>query len=234
MILEKKTHPLCKDIQNLVMQPNYPCVGAVSSFLKQDYMTCEYPAFGSGESAPKLYQNLLDFKERQLENKTPFFSFWAVYKNSDVISEVDFEKKLWDELSAVHAYEVQKSTNENRELRWDPQFSSDPNDKKFCFCVDGYAYFVVGMHPQSSRKARQFPYPVIIFNLYAQFEDLFKKNTFDAMVKLNRDREIKFQGHVNPMVEKYGQEWESIQFSGRENGPEWKCPFQRFMKKFRA
>ncbi|OYZ10964.1 MAG: hypothetical protein B7Y39_19910 [Bdellovibrio sp. 28-41-41] len=132
MILET-THSLFKDIQNLVMQANYPCVSAVNSFLREDYMSFEYSAFGSGESAPKLFQNLLDFKERQLSTKAPFFSFWAVYKNSIVKSEIDFEKKLWAELSAVHSHEVQKCMDENKEFKWDPKFSSDPNDKKFCF-----------------------------------------------------------------------------------------------------
>jgi uncharacterized protein len=222
---------LFQNIRNLVMQPNYPCVSAVSSFLKKDYMTESYPAFGSGQGAAKLYADLIRFKNEQRRTKAPFYSFWAVYDNSEVTSEEDFEQKLWSELSAVHAYEVNKCAEENTEMTWDPKFSSNPNDKNFCFCVDGHAYFLVGMHPLSSRKARQFPYPVLIFNLYAQFDELFQKKTFEPMVKINRLKEIKFQGDINPMVEKHGQEWESIQFSGKNNSDQWKCPFQKFFHK---
>ena len=41
----------------------------------------------------------------------------------------------------------------------------------------------------------------------------------------NRKRDLAFQGSVNPMVEKYAEKWESVQFSGKNNPPEWKCPF---------
>ena len=222
---------LFQNIRNLVMQPNYPCVSAVSSFLKNDYMIENYPEFGSGKAAERLYADLLHFKNEQRLTQAPFYSFWAVYEDSEVTSEDEFEEKLWLELSAVHSYEVKKCAEEDTELNWDPKFSSNPHDKNFCFSVGGDAYFVVGMHPHSSRKARHFPYPILIFNLYTQFEDLFQKNTFEPLAKINRLREMKFQGSINPMVEKHAQEWESIQFSGKKNDDQWKCPFQRLIHK---
>jgi FPC/CPF motif-containing protein YcgG len=225
------TETLFQNIKKLVMQPNYPCVSAVSSFLKQDYMSANYPDFGSGAAGARLYTDLLRFKNEQRRLKAPFYSFWAVYEDSHVTSEEDFEKKLWQELSAVHAHEFKLCEQEGREMKWDPHFSRDPADKKFCFCVEGDAYFVVGMHPLSSRKARRFPYPALIFNLYAQFDELFQKGTFEPMAKINRQREIKFDGGVNPMVEKHGQNWESIQFSGKNNDDQWGCPFHRLWKK---
>lgn len=194
-------------------------------------MTASYPAFGSGKAAERLYADLLHFKNKQRRTQSPFYSFWAVFEDSEVTSEDEFEQKLWLELSAVHAFEVKKCAEDGVELKWDPKFSLDPHDKNFCFSVGGDAYFLVGMHPHSSRKARQFPYPILIFNLYAQFEELFQKNTFEPMVKTNRLREMKFQGNINPMVEKHGQEWESIQFSGKNNDNQWKCPFQRMIHK---
>ncbi len=219
---------LFQDIKNLVLKPNYPCVAAVSSFLKQDYMSEKYKNFGSGECAPKLAEDLLRFKAEQRRLKSPFYSFWAVFEDSELTSEEDFEKKMWDELSAMHAYEVKIcGANSTDEIKWDPKFSADPKDKNFCFCLGGDAYFVVGMHPHSSRLARKFPYPVVVFNLYAQFDDLMEKGTFESMVKINRQREIKFEGSVNPMVEKHAQDWESIQFSGKNNGDQWSCPFKR-------
>lgn len=86
---------------------------------------------------------------------------------------------------------------------------------------------MVGLHPKSSRKARRFTIPALIFNLYDQFEQLDEETEFYPMVKTNRKRDIAFQGSVNPMVERYAEEWESIQFSGKDNPPEWKCPFKR-------
>ena len=40
------------------------------------------------------------------------------------------------------------------------------------FSLSGTAFFVVGLHPNASRPARQFSSPVLVFNLHAQFERL--------------------------------------------------------------
>lgn len=222
---------LLQDIRHLIMKPNYPCVAAVSSFLKHDFMSGNYKDFGSGQCAAQLASDLLKFKTEQRRLKSPFYSFWAVFENDEVASEDEYEKKMWNELSAVHEFEIKNAGLQSSEqLPWDPKFSRNPKDKNFCFCLGGDAYFVVGMHPQSSRLSRRFPYPVIIFNLYEQFDDLMKKNTFAPMVQLNRQRELKFEGSVNPMVEKHGQSWESIQFSGKNNDDQWGCPFKMLVK----
>ena len=46
------------------------------------------------------------------------------------------------------------------------------------------------------------------------------------MIETIRRREIEFQGDVNPMVLQHNDIWESIQFSGKKNDDNWKCPFQ--------
>ena len=83
----------------------------------------------------------------------------------------------------------------------------------------------MGLHPRSSRLSRRFPYPAVVFNLYEQFEALGA--AYEPMVELIRRRDRRFQGSVNPTVERWADKWESIQFSGRENPPDWKCPFRR-------
>ncbi|UPT76175.1 MAG: YqcI/YcgG family protein [Elusimicrobiota bacterium] len=68
------------------------------------------------------------------------------------------------------------------------------------------------------------PLPAIVFNLFEQFEAL--GDAYEPMVKANRARDVLYQGQVNPTVARWADVWESIQFSGRENGAEWKCPFR--------
>ena len=196
--------------------------------MKNDFMSGHYTGFGTGVSASLLMRDLLKFKVQQRKLNSPFFSFWAVFDQDQTATEDEFENKMWAELSAVHEFEVKNADlNNSDDLPWDKKFSRDPQNHNFCFCVGGDAYFVVGMHQASSRFSRRFPYPVVIFNLYSQFEDLMKKENFDSMVQVNRQREIKFEGSVNPMVEKHGQSWEAIQFSGRNNGDQWSCPFKK-------
>lgn len=207
-------------ISSLLQQKNYPCIAAVQSFLKKDYIVGNYKNFGDGTHSYELGLALLDFKKKQQSSKSPFMSFWAVFEDEREMDEAEFETRLWRELSFLTSHEEFTAS-------WDPHFSKNPEDKNFCFSLDGSAYYVLGLHPHSSRLARRFPYPALIFNLYDQFRALMNDNNdFAKMVNINRRREELFQGNLNPMVEKYGETWESIQFSGRENPPEWKCPFQ--------
>lgn len=206
-------------ISLLLQQKHYPCVAAIQSFLKKDYKVGVYEDFGAGIHSYQLGKSLLQFRDQQQQTQSPFMSFWAVYKDRNGLSEELFEENLWKELSFLTSFPEFAGS-------WDPQFSQNPQDKNFCFSLDGSAFFVVGLHPQSPRLARRFPFPALVFNLYDQFRTLMTTNEFANMVATNRRREKLYQGDLNPMVEKYGEDWEAIQFSGRNNPPEWQCPFQ--------
>ena len=201
----------------------YPCIPAVQSMTKHEYLVGLYDDLGEGKHSAELARDLLFFRERQKRSKSLYLSFWALYTPRETWSEEEFEARMWRELSYVSSREVPGTP-------WDPLFSADPADPRFCFSLGGDAFFIVGVHPTSSRLARRFAYPGIIFNLYDQFEELDRRGQYTAIVKKNRERDVKFQGSVNPMIEKYADRWESIQFSGRNNSPEWKCPFQHGLK----
>jgi len=213
------TRQIEQDIHQLVSQKNYPCIAAVQALYRKEYVYDVYTEFGSGKSGTTLAENLIRFKHKQQTEKLPYLTYFALFPQDQSQTESEFEAKLWNELSAAATLDSRSG--------WDPQFSDNPEDKNFCFCLDGSAFFVVGMNSVSSRKSRRFPYDALVFNLYSQFHDLMQEGVYDNMVKLNRERDMRFEGTVNPMVEKYNEEWESIQFSGRQNGPEWKCPFKK-------
>lgn len=206
------------EIKKLLGQPDYPCVAAIQGLNKDEFRVGIYSQLGTGIQAKSLVQDLLAFQKEQLQSGALFLTFWAIFPEGKFEDETSFESALWRELT----YLVK---NDSPGTPWDPHFSSDPAQTKFCFSIGGHAYFVVGLHPRSSRLARQFPLPVLIFNLYQQFEELDRRGQFYPMVKIIRKREIKFQGQINPMVKKHGDKWEAIQFSGKNNPDDWKCPF---------
>lgn len=217
MISHYSLPSIVQSMRDLVMSPHYPCVPAVRSYERGEYMVELCPGeFGSGSAAKIIAEGLKNFRERQQRTKEPFLSFWAVWDHQE-LDEDEHDERFWRELSHVAA---------QSDAPWDPNFSPDPSSKRFCFSFEGEAYFVVGLHSNSARKARQFPFPTIIFNLYSQFEDLATKGAYDAVVKTNRKREMAFQGNLNPMVEKYADSWEAIAFSGKGHGDDWRCPFQ--------
>lgn len=209
---------LQSEIGKLLSQKDYPCVAALQSFHRQDYWVRTYRDFGKKHQRPQLREDLLTYLEEYKKNRSEFFTFWAVFDDLEILNEDEFEKSLWQELSALTSVETQTKD-------YDPRFSQNPEDKNFCFSIGGKAFFVVGLHPQSSRRSRQFPWPTLIFNVFEQFDQLAQQGKYQPMIQINRQRDLRFQGSANPMALEHNDDWEAIQFSGKKNPPTWKCPF---------
>ncbi|EPR66734.1 hypothetical protein ADICYQ_4321 [Cyclobacterium qasimii M12-11B] len=161
-------------------------------------------------SALKAYLSNYDF------NNNTFKSFIAAFPHTQVDSEEEFEQLLWKQLQYI--YEID-------EQPWDPNVSSDPENVNFSFSIAGHAFYVVGMHPHSSRLARRSPYPTMVFNLHSQFEQLREMKAFHKVRDKIRARDIAFQGNINPVLKDYGDSSEAIQYSGRNIADNWECPF---------
>ena len=212
-------------IKELILQKNYPCVAAIAALARKDYKLHSYQSFGSGTSSEILAKDLIGFRDEYVKTKSSYLSFFAIFENSLELEmdENEFEARMWKELSYL-------TSIDGLSHQWDPNFSEDPQDKNFCFSLDETAFFVVGLHPKSSRKSRQFPVPALVFNVYDQFRELQKRGLYEPMVQTNRKRDTAFQGDANPMAVLHGDHWESIQFSGKSNSENWKCPFHHGLK----
>lgn len=204
-----------------VTQKDYPCIAALKSQQANEFRLGIYEDFGSGRTGRSLRARLGEFLAEQKRTDSPYLSFWAVYGGESHFSEEEFERRMWHELSSLTSL-AEKSAD------WGPH-ESDPRSRKFAFCLFGEPFFVVGLHPNSSRRARRFGRPALVFNVFRQFAALQRKGAYLPMVRTNRLREMKFDGGVNPMAKKHGEQWEAIQFSGRENSEDWVCPF-RFLR----
>ncbi len=115
-----------------------------------------------GPALKSLPKDVIEFKRTQSEKKIPYLTYMAIFPKNISATEEEFEKDLWTELSAMWSYPEIAGT-------WDSKFSDNPDDKNFCFSLDGAAFFVVGLHPQSSRLSRRLPFNALVFNLYSQF-----------------------------------------------------------------
>lgn len=208
-----------EELASLMAQRNYPCVAALQSYRRDDYFVGFYDRIGTGLSWRALRKDLGHFIRRQAQSNSVYLTFWAIFPEEKDLSEEQFEQKLWSELSFL-------TSEEERSFDWKAGATTNPVDKEFCFHLFGEAFFVVGLHPNSSRKGRKFFRPALVFNVFRQFEKLMHENRYDAMVNVNRARDAKFQGEANPMVLAHGEAWESIQFSGKKNPDSWKCPFR--------
>lgn len=194
----------------------YPCVGAKAAFNTKQYRLGVYGGMGEEDSTAALVRDLKLYIEDALGKDCNYMSMIAVFEDK-VDSEIDFEQKLWSQLQKLHDADVNAA--------WDPSVSSDPADMNFSFSFNGYAFFVVGLHPQASRRARRFGFTAMAFNLHKQFEVLRESGVYDKMKNTIRTREKNYDGGINPMLKDHGQGLEAPQYSGREVDDSWKCPF---------
>ena len=199
-----------------ILENEHPCIMAKTIFAMDQFTLKTYEDFGSMEASARLLKDLKDYIEAYDFESNDFKTFLAVFPNSPEYSEISFEELLWKQLSNIH-----KLDNE----QWDPAVSDDPNDENFSFSIAGKAFYVVGLHPNSSRKARQSPYTTLTFNLHWQFEKLREMGTYQKVRDRIRDRDVALQGSINPMLEDFGNNSEAKQYSGRKVDKEWKCPF---------
>jgi FPC/CPF motif-containing protein YcgG len=205
------------EFRAFVGDPRFPCLGGASVVRRRSYRLHVYGALGQGPSSEPLADDLENFIWSPVVNSGSPRAFIAVFPEYPPETEHDFEGRLWLQLQMLH--------NADGRTLWDPSVSSDPDDPRFSFSFAGRAFFVVGLHPHSSRLARRFRWPALVFNPHSQFERLRTAGHYKRYQSLIRERDIALQGSVNPNLAEFGERSEARQYSGRATESEWRCPF---------
>ena len=211
---ESPPEEIADGLEAMVLHPDYPCLGARSVFNRDRATVVVLEELATAASARTLVQALTSFAQ-QTDRAAGFASLVAVFRATDVVDEAAFERLLWRQLELLHEADQQP---------WDPRVSDDPGNPHFAFSVGGTAFFVVGLHPQSSRIARRTPLPTLVFNLHEQFEELRGSDRFHRMRDTIRRRDTELQGSLNPMVADHGRSSEARQYSGRAVPAAWVAP----------
>ncbi|MFC6997956.1 guanitoxin biosynthesis heme-dependent pre-guanitoxin N-hydroxylase GntA [Rufibacter roseus] len=203
--------------QEKVTDPEYPCVGAKAAVNSNQFRIGLYGEMGTAQTTQALAQDLKKYITETLEADSEYMTMLAVFTDAPQ-DELQFEQKLWQQLQALHDSEKQTQT-------WAPEVSDNPADENFSFSFNGTSFFIVGLHPQASRKARRMEFTAMAFNLHRQFEQLREKGVYDNMKKVIRERDMAYDGSINPMLSDFGDGLEAPQYSGRQVDDSWKCPF---------
>src|SRR5690606_12236786 len=127
------------------------------------YRLGTYGKMGDPYTTMRLAEDLKMYIQETLSTDSNYMTLIAVF-DDEASSEVEFEEKLWLQLQKLH--------DADKDSDWDEAVSKSPEDPNFSFSFNGSASFVVGLHPQASRKARQFSRTAMAFNLHYQFEKL--------------------------------------------------------------
>jgi FPC/CPF motif-containing protein YcgG len=206
-----------EEFRSFVLAREFSCLGARAALRHAGFRFRVYPEMGSAAATSGLARDLGAFAAGPAEGG--FATFAAVFLAPAPEGERDFEERLWLQLQRLHDADPAPA--------WDPTVSSDPQDPDFSFSFGGTAFFVVGLHPASSRLSRRFGWPALVFNPHAQFEQLRADGRYARMRDAIRARELALQGSVNPNLSDFSEISEARQYSGRRAEPAWRCPFAR-------
>lgn len=208
------------EFRQFVQDPLFPCLGAKSVVRLDRYTLQVYGALGSEDVIGRFASDLEKFSRDVERDDKGFKAFIAVFPDSPPEGEIEFEDALWRQLQLLHNADPAGAA-------WASDASADVSDPHFSFSFGAEAYFVVGLHPGSSRIARRFRWPALVFNPHAQFMRLRAEGRFDGLREAIRARDTTLQGDTNPNLADFGERSEARQYSGRKTEAEWKCPFHR-------
>lgn len=209
-----------RQFRETIGRDEFPCVGAKSAVAQGRLSFVRARDVTSAWNDLQIHRDLVEWSARWRDNPAGFRSFAVVFDGPDGITEQDFEAALWERLQSL--------ANKDHWLgqSYAAAVSPDPEDPHFCLSFGGEAFFVVGLHANSSRPARRFAHPAIVFNPHAQFERLRQQGRFARMRERIMARDIALAGMPNPMLADHGNASAARQFSGRAVGPDWACPFR--------
>jgi FPC/CPF motif-containing protein YcgG len=195
----------------------FPCIGAKAA-LSRDHVKCMVAAdMSNGQDDEKILSFIYQFVDSYRNSNESFHSAAVIFSNPELPSESEFETMFWSRLNSLGDLDRKKYTHDKR-------VDSDPSSSKFSFSLKEEAFFIIGLHPSSSRKSRRFNYPAIIFNPHGEFERLKRAGRYDSMKKVVRRRDELYSGSVNPMLKDFGEAPEVFQYSGKQYDSTWKCP----------
>ena len=203
--------------RQFVLGPEFPCLGAKAAFNSDSQTVRLFPRLADDETTKALATELYDFAQTSPQHE--FATFVALFENPRATDEIEFETLVWKQLRLLHHQDAGR-------FAWNPNVAADPADPHFSFSFGGQALYVIGMHARSSREARRFPWPVLVFNPHEQFERLRADGKWKHMQETIRQRDRQLQGSINPMLSDFGERSEARQYSGRAVEENWQAPFR--------
>lgn len=211
--------------RQFIARPEFPCLGAKAAFNSEAQTIRVFGELASNESTMGLAKALRDFTRSttpssRADRPSDYATLVAIFERPSPTTELEFEQLLWKQLRLLHE-------NDRAQFAWDRNVSADPTDPHFSFSFASHAVYVIGLHANSSREARRFPWPTLVFNPHEQFERLRADGKWKHMQETIRQRDIQLQGMVNPMLSDFGEGSEARQYSGRAVEENWQAPFPK-------
>ncbi len=214
-----ETDSIIEEYLAFVKQKEFPCVGAKAALAKLQIQCMVAGNMACPKDDGAILNFLYGFINKFRDSEDLFHSAAIIFKATPFYNEEQFEEFLWQRLQALADLDA-------KSYGYDTRVDADPNSAKFSFSIKEEGFFIIGLHPASSRIARQFKYPTLVFNPHTQFEKLREEDRYEQMKQVVRKRDIAFSGSVNPMLDDFGKSSEVYQYSGKKYDETWQCPLK--------
>ncbi|MFI0452584.1 guanitoxin biosynthesis heme-dependent pre-guanitoxin N-hydroxylase GntA [Actinomadura sp. 6N118] len=198
---------------------SFPCVAGKTAARRGTIVHRHYGVMGDEGTTEALHADLAGFAAAKDEIDLLLASFVATFYGPGGLTEEEFDEVLWHQLQRLHDLDSAR-------FGWSERVDSDPSSPNFGFSAGGHPFFVVGLHPQSSRVSRRFERPALAFNSHVQFDRLKQRGIYPRLQRETRAREMTLQGSLNPNLAEFGEASEAVQYSGLAVDATWKCPFR--------
>ncbi|WP_439533823.1 guanitoxin biosynthesis heme-dependent pre-guanitoxin N-hydroxylase GntA [Polymorphobacter sp.] len=218
--MQTPDHPLVERFHEFVRDPSFPCVGAKSALSRQKMRIIIARDITSAWDDLRILPEISRLAADYRREPELFQTLVVIFEGEAALGEAEFEGFLWERIQSLA----------DKDALWfdqprDPRVSDDPEDPHFSLSFGGEAFFVVGLHPGSSRPARRFERPTLVFNLHDQFEQLRAANRYEKLRSAILERDLDLAGSMNPMLARHGEGSEARQYSGRAVDENWACPY---------
>jgi len=202
---------------SFIRDKNYPCVAARAALTRGNVPCLIARDMKTADDDERIFEFIHDFVSKFRQQEGVLQSAAVIFKGPARITEQSYEKFFWTRLQAL-------CTLDAKHFGYDERVSADPSHPNFSFSLAEEAFFIIGLHPGSSRRSRRFSYPAIIFNPHAQFDRLRAAGQYEKLKNIVRKRDKHYSDSVNPMLNDFGHASEAMQYTGRHYDEQWTCP----------
>lgn len=214
----KVSSVIIDDYFTFIKNKTFPCVGAKAALERKQIDCMVAESLDCNDEDDLIIKFLYNFVDRYRANPNLYHSAAIIFKEPEVMSEVMFDQLTWQRLQALSDVDALR-------YPYDPRVDRNPLSCKFSFSIKSEAFYIVGLHPASSRKARQFRYPTLVFNPHNQFEELRRIDKYTSLQRVIRSRDKLYSGTINPTLTDFGELSEVFQYTGLKYDANWKCPY---------
>ncbi|MEO7800702.1 MAG: guanitoxin biosynthesis heme-dependent pre-guanitoxin N-hydroxylase GntA [Ginsengibacter sp.] len=210
---------IINSFHSFLSQVDFPCVAAKDASAKGNIkiMIAAHMACPVDDKAILAF--IYDFVNSYRQHRKGFQSLAVIFEEPLCSNEGMFEALMWQRLQALRNLD-------SKHFDYDKRVSPEPSSAAFSYSLMEEAFFVLALHPFSSRPARQYQYPALIFNPHEQFVQMKAGGTYDKMKTIVRRRDMNYSGSINPMLNDFGTTSEALQYSGTVYNDTWQCPLK--------